>query len=137
MSRAIICYIITFLKSSKLFYFICLLFIFLLYHQTFGLNIHLSDNIEIEGLWIDGGNGLLYYIKHIGLHYIFLSLFGIALLADVTSSFFSSDYIKFVFPKKPNRNKIAITYVFVMLRILLSFFTLHLFLLNVLLYLLL
>jgi len=134
MIKAIIFYFQTSLRNSRFFYFFCLLGIFLLYYQTFGLDINVSNNIKIEGLWINGEGDSLNYIKHIGLHYILFFLFGFVLLTNITSSFFSTEYLEFVLTKEGDRNKILTAYIIVLCLMIFIFYCVHILLLNALLF---
>lgn len=135
MINAIIFYLWRFLKTNRFFYFFSLLFLFLLYYETFGLNIDVSKGVLIENLWIDGDGDITNYRKHLGLHFILIFLAGMVLLVNATGAFFSKDYLNFILIKNTDRKKVILSYVFVLMCGIFSFVSIHLLLLNILLYL--
>lgn len=134
MIKAFLFYIKSFVKGNYFFYFFCGLFAFLFYYETFGLVFNVSSTIEISGLWVDGGNDLAYYNKHIGIHYFVLSLLGLVLLVNITSSFFSSDYMTYILIKYKNRNMVVASYISTLAILILALFALHITFLNIFLY---
>lgn len=135
MVRAILFYFNSFLKKSAYFYFFSLLFLLLFYYETFGLLFNMENDIEIYGLWIDGGTDIVQYIKHIGLHYVIFILFGSISVMQIASSFFSADYLGIVLPKISNRNFIYAYFVGLIALGIVLFFAVHVVLLNIFLYL--
>jgi len=135
MIKAILFYFKSFLKKSAYFYFFGFLFILLFYYETLGLNFNTANGIEIYGLWIDGETDIVQYVKHLGLHYVILILFGSISVMQIASSFFSADYLGIVLPKNSNRNFIYAYFVSFLTLGIALFFSVHVVLLNVVLYL--
>ena len=135
MLSAIFFYLRSSLKNSFLYYILVILFFVLLYYQTLGINIEISNQSSFGNLWGVSGNNLVDYLGHIGIHYFILSLVIFLLLVNITSAFFSHDYIVQFLIKGDMRWKILLKYTLSLSFLIYLFFLVHILLLNFILYL--
>lgn len=94
-----------FIRKSGLFYFVCLLALYILYQQTIGLDFIYDEQLIIKGLWLREGYELADYLLTLVLNGLFFSIFGLILLVQLSSAFFSDHHLSNVLVKKPERER--------------------------------
>lgn len=112
MFKAIFYYFIYNFKNSAYFYFTIFLFLILIYYQSFGIDITISNNdYSFTKLWGVDGQGISEYIGHLAIHFFILVIFTLMYLINLTSTYFSNDYMIQFLINSHNRKVILLKYL--------------------------
>ncbi|MCC5941210.1 MAG: hypothetical protein JJU37_06665 [Balneolaceae bacterium] len=118
-------FILSYIKKSSLFYFTCLLALYLLYHQTLGLNFDYNENLIVDGLWFSDVNSAEDFIAQILFQGLIFSIFGFLLMVQVISAYFSNQNLSLILVKKPKREWVLLQFKAALIVIVLTFFLIH------------